>query len=275
MKIAKVAGGFFENGSNFFRIKERYVMTSSVTGVTGTQTAAIDREGGRILVSIGINNEVKILDYVTLNVTDTILIGGSAYGCTIDRNGGRLLVCSPSLGVIKVLDYTTSSTVLATLTGFNTGSGPHASSLDPASGRIFVTNSNQVSVRDYNNPTTVLATLTGFNGGRGVVVDAPYRILVSNQFGNSISVLDYNNPTTVLATLTGFIGPFGIDIDYRNNIIFVSNVSGNTISILDYTTLTLVGTISAASGNLSSPRFLAVDTYSNRLLIPNNIISII
>lgn len=268
--LIKTIGGYY-NKARFFQTRRDKIYSppsATFSGLVHPQSAVIDRESGRIFVGTADMFKLLVVDYSNPStLLNTLTFTQYCYCCEIDKDNGRVIVAldSGSPNCIHVFDYTTL-TLITQIASQNV----IFIKKDVNSNRIFLSQqTSDIQVRDFTTLNLLSTISTGGILPRGIGFDINNnKMYVAMQAANLVYIYDYT--TLVKTGQFSCTSPFGLDIDYVNKQMWITSVGGNFINVYDLTSLAILRTIPSTEAPLNSPRFLSIDSYMDRVLIPNS-----
>ncbi len=150
-------------------------MASAPIGVMGASTIAVNPSTNRIYVAAQNVGGVSVIDGMNNTVIAMIPIGQNLQSIIVDQAANLIYVSAQMSGWVSVIDGATHTKLGDFLP--NNGGFPRALALNPVTGRVYATNSNNNSVTVYDGlretplPLTTTASLA--SGGNVTTVNIP------------------------------------------------------------------------------------------------------
>ena len=181
-----------------------------------------------------------------------------------------------SIYVIFVLSLTpliVNADGYVTFTPVSIGTSPDSVAVNPATNRVYLTNTgdNTVSVIDTTT-NKVIATISVGIDPEGIALNpAINRAYVANTGSNTVSVIDtitnslfdIDSVTDGVQSINVSIFPDTVEVNPATNRAYVTNEDGGIVSVIDTTTNKVIGSILAGEIPIDS----AVDPTTNRLYV--------
>ena len=214
------------------------------TITVGSHPFGVAISGGLVYVANNGGSTVSVIDTATNAVSATIAVGSGPGEIAIDPAAGRAYVGNFNNGTVSVVDTTAGSTI-ATLSPGGLGVA-----VDPGLGRLYATNSAQVTVFDTASLQQVakISAPSG-TGWWGIAVD-PVRHLgyLGDLGGHGVTVVDL--ATNAVVTTIDVGGPvrFAIATDPANGRVFAAtDTAPGRLSVIDASTNTVARTVTVGS----------------------------
>lgn len=224
-----------------------------------------------IYVSCYNSNSAKKIDPNTMQVVESISLGGAPVWGTFDETNNKIYFSNNVSNSISVYDLTTNSvTNTIQLQG---DIRPVGTVVNGSTNRLYVpaggTNyqGDSLLVIDTNSNSVIQNIVLGI-APVGSVYAALHKtskkLYVSNSSSNNVSVIDINNDNnSIIKNISVGTTPFAATIDETNNKVYISNFGSSSVSVIDTITDSVVTTIVVGNQPFGSL------IYQNKLIVLN------
>jgi YVTN family beta-propeller protein len=237
-------------------------LVSSVAVGQGARGVALHSGSNTVYVAGSADNSVTLVRDNKLETAITRV--GGPRGVAVDDVNDLVFVANGVSDNVSVVDGATHALVGVPIA---VGRSPWGVAVNPAAGRLYVTNSEDATVSVIDVPSKAgIAIVTVGTTPRGVAVNpVTNRIYVANYGANTVSVIE-GATNAVIATVPVGTSPTGVVVDTIANRVNVSHES-DAVHVIDGATNDVIGSIGPLGG---APSAIAWSGVTQRLFLPNN-----
>jgi YVTN family beta-propeller protein len=203
-------------------------------------------------------------------VTSTFAAGTYPRAIAVDEATGRVFVTHQVAGAGTSV-FAADGSLLG-----NLAAGTFGAAVDPATNRLYVTESSDYTLRAYDLGT--LGQVASVRVGPfpyAVAVDSnTNRVYVASQSSDGIYVVDGQTASVITNVPISGWPPYGVAVNPNTNRIYATGINGGSVSVIDGATNAVTTTIGVGS----QPNAIAADPRTNRIYVTNegsNTVSVI